>query len=109
MTSKTDLGFYKAVATVGGKKYTDGSWINATPNKGYLDITKVAATQSLSMSPVKGFVIDGDDNTTAIDDIFDTDIDKDEDNSPLYNLQGQQVKNVGKGVFIKKNKKVIIK
>lgn len=107
--NKTALGFYKAVATVGGTKYTDGSWINATPNKGYLDITKVAATQSLSMSPVKGFVIDGDDNTTAIDDIFDTDIDKDEDNSPLYNLQGQQVKNVGKGVFIKKNKKVIIK
>ena len=109
MTSKTDLGFYKAVATVGGVQHTDGSWINATPNKGYLDITKAAATQSLSMSPVKGFVIDGDDNTTAIDDIFDTDIDKDEDNSPLYNLQGQQVKNVGKGVFIKKNKKVIIK
>ena len=107
--NKTNLGFYKAVATVGGKKYTDGSWINATPNKGYLDITKTAATQSLSVSPVKGFVIDGDDNTTAIDDIFDTDIDKDEDNSPLYNLQGQQVKNVGKGVFIKKNKKVIIK
>ena len=107
--NKTNLGFYKAVATVGGTKYTDGSWINATPNKGYLDITKTAATQSLSVSPVKGFVIDGDDNTTAIDDIFDTDIDKDEDNSPLYNLQGQQVKNVGKGVFIKKNKKVIIK
>lgn len=107
--NKTALGFYKAVATVGGKKYTDGSWINATPNKGYLDITKTAATQSLSVSPVKGFLIDGDDNTTAIDDIFDTDIDKDEDNSPLYNLQGQQVKNVGKGVFIKKNKKVIIK
>lgn len=107
--NKTNLGFYKAVATVGGTKYTDGSWINATPNKGYLDITKTAATQSLGVSPVKGFVIDGDDNTTAIDDIFDTDIDKDEDNSPLYNLQGQQVKNVGKGVFIKKNKKVIIK
>ena len=111
MTSKTDLGFYKAVATVEGVQHTDGSWINATPNKGYLDITKAAATQSLSMSPVKGFVIGGDDNTTAIDDIFDTDIDKDEDedNSPLYNLQGQQVKNVGKGVFIKKNKQVIIK
>lgn len=108
-TKQTDLGFYKAVATVGDVRYTDGSWINATPNKGYLDITRTAATPSLTKSPVKGFVIGGDDNTTAIDDIIDISIDKDEDNSPLYNLQGQQVKIVGKGVFIKKNKKVIIK
>ena len=111
MNSKKDLGFYKAVATVGGTKHTDGSWINATPNKGYLDISKTAATGVNASSPTRGFIFDGDDTTTAIDDISVTDGDMggDNGNEPLFNLQGQKVKNVGKGVYVKKNKKVIIK
>ena len=111
MDSKKDLGFYKAVATVGGTKHTDGSWINATPNKGYLDISKTAATGVNASSPTRGFIFDGDDTTTAIDDISVTDGDMggDNGNEPLFNLQGQKVKNVGKGVYVKKNKKVIIK
>lgn len=111
MGSKKDLGFYKAVATVGGTKHTDGSWINATPNKGYLDISKTAATGVNASSPTRGFIFDGDDTTTAIDDISVTDGDMggDNGNEPLFNLQGQKVKNVGKGVYVKKNKKVIIK
>ena len=110
MGSKKDLGFYKAVATVGGTKHTDGSWINATPNKGYLDISKTAATGVNASSPTRGFIFDGD-TTTAIDDISVTDGDMggDNGNEPLFNLQGQKVKNVGKGVYVKKNKKVIIK
>ena len=111
MDSKKDLGFYKAVATVGGTTHTDGSWINATPNKGYLDISKTAATGVNASSPTRGFIFDGDDTTTAIDDISVTDGDMggDNGNEPLFNLQGQKVKNVGKGVYVKKNKKVIIK
>ena len=111
MGSKKDLGFYKAVATVGGTTHTDGSWINATPNKGYLDISKTAATGVNASSPTRGFIFDGDDTTTAIDDISVTDGDMggDNGNEPLFNLQGQKVKNVGKGVYVKKNKKVIIK
>ena len=111
MGSKKDLGFYKAVATVGGTKHTDGSWINATPNKGYLYISKTAATGVNASSPTRGFIFDGDDTTTAIDDISVTDGDMggDNGNEPLFNLQGQKVKNVGKGVYVKKNKKVIIK
>ena len=111
MGSKKDLGFYKAVATVGGTTHTDGSWINATPNKGYLDISKTAATGVNASSPTRGFIFDGDDPTTAIDDISVTDGDMggDNGNEPLFNLQGQKVKNVGKGVYVKKNKKVIIK
>ncbi|MDY5656998.1 MAG: C10 family peptidase [Prevotella sp.] len=110
MDSKKDLGFYKAVATVGGTKHTDGSWINATPNKGYLYISKTAATGVNASSPTRGFIFDGD-TTTAIDDISVTDGDMggDNGNEPLFNLQGQKVKNVGKGVYVKKNKKVIIK
>ena len=108
--SKTNLGFHKAVATVGGTKYTDGSWINATPNKGYLNITKSAATSSHSNAAVRGFIFDDDDTTTAIDDISVSDGDRGDDNAdmPLYNLQGQQVKNAGKGIFVRKNKKIII-
>ena len=111
MDSKKDLGFYKAVATVDGTKHTDGSWINATPNKGYLYISKTAATGVNASSPTRGFIFDGDDTTTAIDDISVTDGDMggDNGNEPLFNLQGQKVKNVGKGVYVKKNKKVIIK
>ena len=111
MDSKKDLGFYKAVATVGGTTHTDGSWINATPNKGYLYISKTAATGVNASSPTRGFIFDGDDTTTAIDDISVTDGDMggDNGNEPLFNLQGQKVKNVGKGVYVKKNKKVIIK
>ena len=39
-----------------------------------------------------------------------SDGDRGDDNAdmPLYNLQGQQVKNAGKGIFVRKNKKIII-
>ncbi|MGN0282483.1 MAG: C10 family peptidase [Prevotella sp.] len=111
MQNKTNLGFYTAVASVAGVQYTDGSYINATPGNGYLDITKTAATAISDSAPAKGFVLGDSTNITAIEDITISDNDKGEDNANdrIFNLQGQQVKNPGKGLYIKSKKKIIVK
>lgn len=111
MTNKTNLGFHIAVATVSGTQYTDGSWINATPGKGYLNIAKSDATPSAISSPSKAFIFDDDDISTAIEGVFVPESSQSGENTNelINNLQGQQVKTLGKGLYIKNNKKIIVK
>ena len=108
-TKKTDLGFYLAVAD--GVK--DGSKLKSTPGKAYLKVATSAATSSSSAAPAYSFILPGDNNTTGIGEII---IEGNNDgnasakgNDRIYNLQGQQVTTPTKGLYIRNNKKVIIK
>ena len=112
-TEKTDLGFYLAVATVGETKYTDGSHLNTTPGKAYLKVATSAATSPSNAAPAHSFIFPGDNNTTGIGEII---IEENnygdasaKGNDRIYNLQGQQVTTPTKGLYIRNNKKVIIK
>lgn len=64
---------------------------------------------SSAASPAKGFsILFDDDNTiTGIDNV--TEVGKDSDEAPYYNLNGMRVSKPTKGVYIHNGKKVIIK
>ena len=109
------LGFYlglvkDAEGTVISK---DGSQLKATPGKAYLNVSTEAATKPANAAPTRGFAFPGNDETTGIGEIV---IEGDAGISGtanadgrIYNLQGQQVTAPVKGLYIKNNKKVIIK
>ena len=107
--TKEGLGFYLGI--VGESK--NGSKLKATPGKAYLKVSTDAATNTANAAPARGFVFPGDDDTTGIGEIV---IEGDAGISGtanadgrIYNLQGQQVTAPVKGLYIKNNKKVIIK
>ena len=115
VASKTGLGFYLGLVkdANGNVTSSDGSKLKATPGKAYLKVTTEAATNTANAAPARGFVFPGDDETTGIGEIV---IDGDAGisgsanaNDRIYNLQGQQVTAPVKGLYIKNNKKVIIK
>ena len=114
-TEKTGLGFYLGlVKDANGTVISDdGKKLKATPGKAYLNVTTEAATKPASAALTRGFVFSGDDETTAIDEIViegDAGISGTANaNDRIYNLQGQQVSAPAKGLYIKNNKKVIIK
>ena len=84
-----------------------GKKLKATPGKAYLKVSPGAA------APARGFVFPGDDETTGIGEIViegDAGISGTANaNERIYNLQGQQISTPVKGIYIKNNKKVIIK
>ena len=114
---KTDegLGFYLGlVKNADGTVISDdGSQLKATPGKAYLKVSTEAATTTANAAPARGFVFPGDDETTGIGEIViegDAGISGSANaNDRIYNLQGQQVTAPVKGLYIKNNKKVIIK
>ena len=71
----------------------------------YLDAYKCYLSTSSAGAPSLSISFDGMGNTTAISNVQKTVV---EDNR-IYNLNGQEVKNAGKGIFIKNGKKYIIK
>ena len=107
--TKEGLGFYLGI--VGESK--DGSQLKATPGKAYLNVSTDAATMPTAAAPARGFVFPGDDETTGIGEIViegDAGISGSANaNGRIYNLQGQQVTAPVKGLYIKNNKKVVIK
>ena len=109
------LGFYLGLVkhADGTVISDDGSQLKATPGKAYLNVSTDAATTTANAAPARGFVFPGDDDTTGIGEIV---IEGDAGISGtanadgrIYNLQGQQVTAPVKGLYIKNNKKVIIK
>lgn len=115
VASKTGLGFYLGLVKDANSNVTssDGSQLKATPGKAYLKVSTEAATKPSNAAPARGFVFPGDDETTGIGEIV---IDGDAGisgsanaNDRIYNLQGQQVTAPVKGLYIKNNKKVVIK
>ena len=108
------LGFYLGlVKDANGTVISDGSQLKATPGKAYLKVSTEAATTTANAAPARGFVFPGDDDTTGIGDIViegDAGISGSANaNDRIYNLQGQQVTAPVKGLYIKNNKKVVIK
>ena len=114
-TEKTGLGFYLGLVknAEGTVISDDGSQLKATPGKAYLKVSTEAATTTANAAPARGFVFPGDDDTTGIGEIViegDAGISGSANaNGRIYNLQGQQVTAPVKGLYIKNNKKVIIK
>ena len=108
------LGFYLGlVKDANGTVISDGSQLKATPGKAYLNVSTDAATTPTAAAPAQGFVFPGDDETTGIGEIV---IEGNAGtsgsanaNGRIYNLQGQQVTAPVKGLYIKNNKKVVIK
>ena len=109
------LGFYLGLVkhADGTVISDDGSQLKATPGKAYLKVSTEAATTTANAAPARGFVFPGDDETTGIGEIViegDAGISGSANaNDRIYNLQGQQVTAPVKGLYIKNNKKVIIK
>ncbi|MDD6506626.1 MAG: hypothetical protein PUF39_04535 [Prevotellaceae bacterium] len=109
------LGFYLGLVkhADGTVISDDGSQLKATPGKAYLKVSTEAATTTANAAPARGFVFPGDDETTGIGEIViegDASISGSANaNDRIYNLQGQQVTAPVKGLYIKNNKKVIIK
>ena len=107
--SQEGIGFYLGV--VGDSN--DGTQLKITPGKAYLKVSTEAATKPANAAPARGFVFPGDDETTGIGEIViegDAGISGSANaDDRIYNLQGQQVTAPVKGLYIKNNKKVIIK
>ena len=109
------LGFYLGlVKDANGTVISDdGKKLKATPGKAYLKVSTGAATNTANAAPARGFVFPGDDETTGIGEIViegDAGISGSANaDGRIYNLQGQQVTAPVKGLYIKNNKKVIIK
>lgn len=110
--NNTDLGFYLSVVKEGSTTYK-GTRIKTTPGKGYLEVAKSAATEGSASSPAAAFLLEGrgGDNTTDIECITVTENNASEDSGDerVFNLQGQQVKTPAKGIYIKNNKKIVVK
>ena len=109
------LGFYLGLVKDenGNVISSDGSQLKATPGKAYLKVSTEAATKPSNAAPARGFVFPGDDETTGIGEIViegDAGISGSANaDDRIYNLQGQQVTAPVKGLYIKNNKKVVIK
>ena len=114
-TDKTGLGFYLGLVKDENDNVisSDGSQLKATPGKAYLKVSTGAATNTATTALARSFVFPGDDETTGIGEIViegDAGISGSANaDGRIYNLQGQQVTAPVKGLYIKNNKKVIIK
>ena len=115
VSTKEGLGFYLGLVKDANGNVTsdDGSQLKATPGKAYLKVTTGAATKPSNAAPARGFAFPSDDETTGIGEIViegDAGINGSANaDGRIYNLQGQQVTAPSKGLYIKNNKKVIIK
>ena len=116
VSTQDKLGFYLSLVKDENGKVDEtslGKKLKATPGKAYLKVSTEAATTTANAAPARGFVFPGDDETTGIGEIViegDAGISGSANaNGRIYNLQGQQVTAPVKGLYIKNNKKVIIK
>ena len=108
VATQKDLGFYLSVATVDETQYKDGTRLNATRGKGYLHVSKADATPITSSAPTRGFTIGDEGGTTVIEGITSDDAPQ-QNADRIYNLQGQQTNATTDGIYIKNNKKVMIR
>ena len=116
VNTQDKLGFYLSLVKDenGNVDNTSlGKKLKATPGKAYLKVSTEAATNPVNAALARSFVFPGDDETTGIGEIViegDAGISGSANaNDRIYNLQGQQVTAPVKGLYIKNNKKVIIK
>lgn len=101
-TAKERLGFYLS---------SDGTSLKATPGKAYLQVSENEAKDPSSAALARSFVFGGGNETTGIDGItiMGTDVQRHGTIEGIFDLQGRKIVNPTKGIYIKNNKKVIIK
>ena len=100
---KEGLGFYLGV--------DDGKSLKATPGKAYLQVSENEAKDPSSASLARSFVFGGGNETTGIEGItiMGTDVQRHGTIEGIFDLQGRKISNPTKGIYIKNNKKVVIK
>ncbi|WOF97020.1 hypothetical protein RJT12_16620 [Segatella copri] len=100
---KEGLGFYLGSI--------DGTSLKATPGKAYLKVSENEAKDPSSAALTRSFVFGGGSETTGIDEItiMGTDVQRHGTIEGIFDLQGRKISNPTKGIYIKNNKKVIIK
>ena len=101
-TAKERLGFYLS---------NDGISLKATPGKTYLQVSENEAKDPSSAALARSFVFGGGNETTGIDGItiMGTDVQRHGTIEGIFDLQGRKIVNPTKGIYIKNNKKVVIK
>ena len=101
-TAKERLGFYLS---------NDGISLKATPGKAYLQVSENEAKDPSSAALARSFVFGGGNETTGIEEItiMGTDVQRHGTIEGIFDLQGRKISNPTKGIYIKNNKKVIIK
>ena len=116
VSTQDKLGFYLSLVKDENGKVDEtslGKKLKATPGKAYLNVSTEAATTTANAAPARGFAFPGNGETTGIGEIViegDAGISGSANaNDRIYNLQGQQVTAPVKGLYIKNNKKVVIK
>ncbi len=101
--TKAGLGFYLGV--------DDGESLKATPGKAYLKVSENEAKAPSSAALTRSFVFGSGSETTGIEGItiMGTDVQHHGTIEGIFNLQGRKIVNPTKGIYIKNNKKVIIR
>ena len=104
--TKKGLGFY-----LSGSNSSDGTSLKATPGKAYLQVNENEAKDPSSASLARSFVFGGGNETTGIEGItiMGTDVQRHGTIEGIFDLQGRKISNPTKGIYIKNNKKVVIK
>ena len=104
--TKKGLGFY-----LSGSNSSNGTSLKATPGKAYLQVNENDAKDPSSASLARSFVFGGGNETTGIEGItiMGTDVQRHGTLEGIFDLQGRKISNPTKGIYIKNNKKVIIK
>lgn len=106
---KEGLGFYLGVDKANNSY--NGTSLKATPGKAYLKVSENEAKDPSSAALTRSFVFGGGNETTGIDGItiMGTDVQRHGTIEGNFDLQGRKIVNPTKGIYIKNNKKVIIK
>ena len=109
-SDQTGLGFYLGVATVDEVKHTDGSYINTTPGKAYLDVLKTDVVTSEGAAAY-GFLFTEEETVTGIECVTISSVSGrgERNHEGIHDLTGRKVANPTKGLYIINNKKVVIK
>ena len=107
--TKEGLGFYLSVDK--DNNSNDGTSLKATPGKAYLQVSENEAKDPSSASLARSFVFGGGNETTGIEGItiMGTDVQRHGAIEGIFDLQGRKIVNPTKGIYIKNNKKVVIK
>lgn len=108
-TNKEGLGFYLGVDKANNSY--NGTRLKATPGKAYLKVSENEAKDPSSAALTRSFVFGGGNETTGIEEItiMGTDVQRHGTIEGIFDLQGRKISNPTKGIYIKNNKKVIIK
>ena len=108
-TTKEGLGFYLGVDKANNSY--NGTRLIATPGKAYLKVSEKEAKDPSSAALARSFVFGSGNETTGIEGItiMGTDVQRHGTIEGIFDLQGRKIVNPTKGIYIKNNKKVVIK